>query len=389
VDTLTPTVLLEKETLQSWIDAGLVNAPLGSERVVILDVDHADAPNYSNGHIPGAQFWDCTQHVEKRLEGPAPAVNMVVTADRMNTLIQEHGIDENTTIVITSSLGGATYFPSRAYFLFRYYGWPKERLKVLNGYNGAFTADELTTDVPAVTPSTLTVQAVGDLQHDFRVSLPELMDAVRDGRGMAVDMRGDKTSTGSTAGVYGDVTGDYVVFEGRPVGGGYFDWTQFNVDFASGDYRFKSAADLRAALMSSGIDGSEMIYSYCRTGYIASTGFFVLDGILGWPVMTYDGSWSQWGKMSDDADKGGELPTGSPWALDNATYMEILNYNVENTLKVEPLNPDPALLGTSPGDSEVNQVESEDTSYQAEPSASDGGGASGPPTPVDSPAIGC
>lgn len=386
--TSTVGVLIAPSTLQSWMDAGLVNAAAG-EKVVILDVTNVDS--YADGHIPGAQLWNTAGQAVTRLEGPAEAVNMVIPPVAMNARIQALGIDENTTIVLTSSQS-ASYMPSRAYFTFRYYGWPKERLKVLNGYNGAWEKSKLVTEATDLADSILTVQQIGSLQTDLRASLPELMDGIRDGRGIPVDMRGSAVAAaGSTTGVFNydhDADGtasqvdgdkDYVVFEGTMKGGKYYPYADFQVNAANGDYRYKSAADIRNALAAIGLDGSELVYSMCRTAYIASTGFFVLDGILGWDVMVYDGSWSQWGSLSDNDDKGGQLAAGSPWAVDNATYMEVVNYNKDQVKKVEPLNPDAAALLLLPSDAAANQIEQADDDYQSEPPANSGA-APAPPS---------
>jgi len=373
--TVTADVLIDAATLDGWM--GLVNndADPATESVVILDVTSESA--YNEAHIPGAQLWNYVGQAIVRTEGPAPAVNMVLDGASMDARIQAAGIDENTTVVITSS-ASATYFPSRAYFLFRYWGFPKERIKVLNGYNRAWPQVELTSAVPTITPSTLSVADLDSgAQLDTRVALAELMDAVRDGRGVAVDMRGDKSAIGSTAGVYGDVAGDYVVFEGTPNGGTSFVWKNFNVDYDNGDFTFLDAADIETALNAVGVDGSEVVYSYCRTGYIASTGFFVLDAILDWPVMTYDGSWSQWGKMSDDATKGGELTDGA-WATDTTDYMSVINYNADRFKQVEPLNADADALLLAPAD--ANQVEDADYEYQITPAADSGSSDDSAPT---------
>lgn len=373
----TPTVLITQAELQTMIDAGLVNAATG-EKVVILDVT-SSADYVAKRHIPGAQLWNYVGQAIVRTEGPAPAVNMVLDGASMDARIQAAGIDENTTIVITSS-ATATYFPSRAYFLFRYWGFPKERIKVLNGYNGAWPQAELTVEAPTITSSTLSVADLDTgAQLDTRVSLAELMDAVRDGRGIAVDMRGDKSATKSTAGVFSDVADDYVVFEGTPKGGTSFSWKNFNVDYDGGDFTFVDAGDIAAALALAGVDGSEVAYSYCRTGYIASTGFFVLDAILDYPVMTYDGSWSQWGKMSTvTTDMGGELPAASAWATDSLTYMDVINYNEDHIKVVEPLNADADALLLAPAD--ANQVEDADYEYQTTPPADSGSSSDSAPT---------
>lgn len=393
VATATDSVLIEPATLQAWMNAGLVNASTGAERVIILDVTGAD--NYAAGHIPGAQLWNTAGQAVTRVEGPAEAVNMVIPPTTMNERIAALGIDEHTTIVLTSSQT-SSFQPNRAYFTFRYYGWPKSRLKVLNGYNFVWAKDALTktatTTVPA-NPPLLTVQQIGNLRTDLRASLPELMDGIRDGRGVPVDFRGSSVAkAGSTTGVFADDhdgkdgatqaggDADYVVFEGTMKGGKYYTYTNAQMDPANGDYRYKPVAIIEAELNAADVDGSKLTYSMCRTAMIASTGFFVLDALLDWPVMVYDGSWSQWGSLSADAGKGGQLPAASPWAVDNTTYMSVVNYNKTALKPVEPLNPDSAALLLTPNAAAANQIEKSDKEYQAVPPVNSGA-TSSPLTP--------
>jgi hypothetical protein len=60
---------------------------------------------------------------------------------------------------------------------------------------------------------------------------------------------------------------------------------------------------------------------------IASSAFFVLDGILGWPAELYDASWSQWGQLSADDTKGGQLRGDSPWRTDIPSRSGLIAYN--------------------------------------------------------------
>ncbi len=60
---------------------------------------------------------------------------------------------------------------------------------------------------------------------------------------------------------------------------------------------------------------------------IASSAFFVLDAILGWPVANYDGSWSQWGQMSANSANGGKLNPDSPFQTDVPSRSELVVYN--------------------------------------------------------------
>lgn len=386
----TQNVLIDVATLQGWIDQGLVNNDSRFEKVVILDA--TEAAKYGAGHIPGAQLWDVSEQVMDRVEGPVTSVNMVLDGASMDRMLQKHGIDDRTTVVITSSMADS-YYPGRTYFLFRYWGFPKERLKVLNGFNGAWTSagKAMVTDVPAATPSSFSVKQLAAFRPELRASLDEVITAVKGQSAVPVDMRGDKSAAASTPGVFSDVAGDFVVFEGRLKGGKAFVWKNFSVNYDGVDINgdtvadpkdltFKDAATIAAALNTAGVDGTRPIISYCRTGYIASAGFLVLDGILGWPVMTYDGSWSQWGSLSTAATgKGGQLAAGSKWATDTAELMEVINYNVDagRTAEATKVNAQAQALHPDPALPDANNIENDDAVYRQQSS----GGAPGATTP--------
>lgn len=133
---------------------------------------------------------------------------------------------------------------------------------------------------------------------------------------------------------------------------------------------------------------------------IASSAFFVLDGILGWPVANYDGSWSQWGQMSASSGNGGQLSPTSPWITD--TLSEIVTYNFANSKTVELLTLDGSTCsGTMSTDGTKtystptgstctltapnsfapsgNQIEEEDAKYISSGGGAGGGGGSGKP----------
>jgi len=370
--TQTDGVLIDADTLQGWMDAGLVNATEG-ERVVILDA--SSKGSYLEAHIPGARWLDvATENGMTRLDGVVQTKNMILTGEKMDALLANHGIDANTTVVITTS--AANYYPSRVYVNLRYWGFPKERIKVLDGYNAAYGM--LTSDSqPEAGANALTVMDLAGAQVDMRATLSEVMDAARDDRGIAIDFRGDKVAAGSTPGL--NEPGTNVVFEGRLNNGSFYG---FKGAFEA-DGTFKDAATIQAEMLANGIDTTAFTaaapaITYCTSGYVASTGFFIMDAILDLPAMIYDGSWSQWGMMSDNADKGGNLGTFSAWAVDSDTYMSIINYNKDELREnsIESLNPDVELLDLSTSDEAANQVEGADADYKAE---TDGGSA--PVTP--------
>ena len=132
--TATPTVIAG-DTVNGYVAAGKVNGD-GFDRVVILDV--TSYATYSAGHIPGAIFVNSAEISATRSEGVIYAVNMVLDGSAIDALIQRTGIDKNTTVIFTGPGTSKNDYMSvgRLYFNFRYWGFPKERLKVLNGLNG-------------------------------------------------------------------------------------------------------------------------------------------------------------------------------------------------------------------------------------------------------------
>ncbi len=323
----TPSPLISAAVLAGWVGNGAVNRT-GDDRVVVLDV--TSPTTYAAGHIPGAQLLNTATLYQNRQEGPAVDVNMVLDGAAMDALVRGAAIDDRTTIVFTtSSILNAT----RAYWTFRYWGFAKERLKLLDGLNTGWTAagHALVTDAPTITPSAYSVKSNAALRPEVRASLTGMMAVASGTVANAVILDARSTATtgsfagvpGSTAGVFAP-SGDFVVFEGRMKGARALAYTDL---YDAATLQFKAPDALTALFATVGIDSTKTTYVHCRTGVIASLPFFVLDAILGWPAANYDGSWSQWGQLSGDAANGGMLPADSPWRTDVAGLSELVAYN--------------------------------------------------------------
>ncbi len=382
----TPSPLISAAELAGWVADGAVNRA-GDDRVVVLDVTTSAA--YAAGHIPGAQLVTTAALYQNRQEGPAVDINMVPAGAAMDALVQAAAIDDHTTVVFTTS-GSSILNATRAYWTFRYWGFPKDKLKLLDGLNAGWTSagNALVTAAPSIVPSTYSVKSNAALRPEVRASLSEMMSVASGAVANAVILDARSPSTagsyagvpGSTAGVFAP-SGDYVVFEGHMKGAQAFPYTDL---YDAATFRFKAPDALTALFATVGIDATKTTYVHCRTGVIASLPFFVLDAILDWPAVNYDGSWSQWGQLSGDSANGGMLPADSPWRTDVAAYSEGIVYN-HATQPVELLALDGATCsgtlataGTTtyapsgctfvPPDSSVasgNQIEVEDAAYMA------------------------
>jgi 3-mercaptopyruvate sulfurtransferase SseA len=283
----------------------------------------------------------------------------------MDDLIQRTGIDANTVIVFTTSPGNFNMMNlGRAYFNFRYWGFPKERLRVLDGNTADHYAavDDLSTVTPAPVVS---AYSVCDLRQDtsvdeVRASFEEMFAVAGDDDPLTVIA--DARSADEYNGVIGKtrVAGStYVAFEGHAR-------TALHQEYVTliSDGRLLPELDLIAAMTAIGADASTTVYSYCRTSWRAAVNFLALDAVLGWPVKIYDGAWIQWGQMAtNDSTIDGSLDPSSPWRTDN-DLTESLSYNKG------PIDP----LGANSYAPHANLINTED----AGTAASGGGSGAGP-----------
>lgn len=294
VTTKTPTNLIEAATLMQWMDEGRVNStdPDTRDRVVVVEV--ATAANYAANHIPGSVLLNSsTELMMTRMDGLAPIGNETPDGPAMDAVIQKLGIDARTTIVFAVSTGQNYLNATRAYYNFRYWGFPKERLKVLQGGDAGWTAAgyTLTTDVPTVVPSEFSVRDLykGDFRNfGARIAMGQMIDFVdRINSGALSATAADGVAILDTRGGIDPVTGSYI-------NNALLDnYAEYYVAGASST--FKPTTDLVARLASFGITAEKsQTVIYCASGVRASSLYFILDGILGWPCQVYDGSSGQW-----------------------------------------------------------------------------------------------
>lgn len=407
-------VVIEPATLKAWMDEGLVNAADSFDgKVVIIDY----GSDTTSLRIPGAFKVATAELAATRLEGIAQTGTLVPTGAMMDTLLQKLGIDENTTVVFTSP-GANQYLSLRPYFIFRYWGFPIERLKVLNGGNNSWSADAtanswgaqyaLTEVQTTAAPSTYSVRNLGQLNDDLRMSIGEMITqvypAIQAGTMYHLDALGPDHATGVSKTMTTDLldTKKWVVFEGRIRGSGALG--QGSLFDSSKQYRFKSATAIRDLFTAAGWTGLPTTVA-CRAGVSCNTLYVALEAILGAPVYTYDGSWGQWGLYSNSNDGAGKNTNGAKipptltgerarWATDQytisgpfATPTTTPTYNLGFTKTVNSadyvlqltdiaaLAIDNAALNDTngPADPAANQVENADREYIATPPA--GGGS--------------
>lgn len=172
--------LLSPAKLKAWIDNGYVD-DLGN-KVVVLDTSFGGSArgDYDAGHIPGAYYVDfASELVKTRSDGPVSTALMVADGPQFDAHIQKYGIDGDTTVVFT---GHHIYWTTRAYWTYRYWGFPRDRLYVLDGKattaNSVWAAAGYALETAEPTPptaSTFSVRSLAGNQDKMRASLQEFL----------------------------------------------------------------------------------------------------------------------------------------------------------------------------------------------------------------------
>ncbi len=307
-------VLVEPSELKSWLDNGYPGDIYGNNKIVVLFVGTQD--QYDAGHIPGSQLVTYSDIKANRSDGVSMTIDMVATKDQMDAVIQRTGIDGGTLIVITGPSGNFSFMnTSRAYYNFRYWGFPRSKLRVLNGFVDTTWADagyplEFET-AAAPEASTYSVCYLKQDPDRFRAPFGDMITVAADNdpSTIVVDTRSNEEYRGDNFKTPGSESGKYVAFEGHIRGAKWLEYT----NLLDSDGKLLSDTELKTVFDAIGINKNTTAYPYCRTSWRAAIAFLALDGVLNYPVKLYDGAWIEWGQMTAQY---GALASDSSWVTD-------------------------------------------------------------------------
>ncbi|MDD2898722.1 MAG: selenite/tellurite reduction operon rhodanese-like protein ExtH [Desulfuromonadaceae bacterium] len=399
--------IIDAATLKGWIDEGKLNAPAGSlDRVALVSV--TTLKNYSTAskkHIPGAALFDSSSELyATREEGLGPVGSMVPSGAQIDAVIKKLGIDANTTIVLTipkASTDSEHYPQSRAYFTFRYWGFDRNRVKILNGGDDAWdiaaaadtTYGPLTKSAPVITPSTYSVaKNKAGLKDVLRYSVTELIARVD-----ALIADSTQLNSWQMIEARGATTTPYITnaFRTKDPTGGTAHAMMFLGDRVNGESTrnrlYPSKADLVTRMATLPLlNGAENAFlspdkktiAMCGSAISASPSFVLFDAVLAVPegqIMLYDGSSSQWNGYSN-ARIAAANPTATTAQIEAWAFDTRIQGTLPTTGSLATLLSGYALNAPSSG--LMNQIETADKAYMAPAAAtgtttSTGGSAGG------------
>jgi len=268
------------------VSADWLEARLDDPNLTILDAswylpamgrDHKK--DYEQAHIPGALFFDHDVIVDPHSTLP----HTLPSPSDFSCHASKMGIDANSTIVVYDGVG---YFSApRAWWMFRIMG--ARTVYVLNGgLQGWQNEGKPVTAKP--TPTPLGKVFTADFNPQAVVTCDEMRTIVAQISAQIIDARGKPRFSGQEK-------------EARPgVRSGHMPGA-YNIPYstlAENGY-FKSAAAIRTIFSDAGICLKKPIVTSCGSGVTAAILVLALQGLGVHHVRLYDGSWAEWGSLSN------------------------------------------------------------------------------------------
>ena len=264
------------------VSAAWVNEHLGDEDLRIVHV----APNrrvYNRRHLPGAIRSDL--HAELALRGTAPETGdaerewLVPTREQVLNVLRKWRVGTGDRLVLYDDVG-LNRQAIRGYWLLRMYGFPRDRIHIMDGGIEAWrrAGFETTAEVPEpdLADGRRPPVELGERDESFLATYEEVLDWSReasnpDGPTRILDVR---------------TAGEFVGTDLRARRGGHIPGARQRcfVDLLTDEGTFRPVDEMLTLIRASGVELDEVRATYCQGGVRAALVWFVLRELAG-----YDG----------------------------------------------------------------------------------------------------
>jgi thiosulfate/3-mercaptopyruvate sulfurtransferase len=262
------------------VDSEWARAHLDDPDVRFVEVD-VDTTSFEQSHIPGAVGWNWTSQLADGIRRD------IATREEFSKLLQESGIDKDTTIVVYGD--NNNWFAAWAYWQLKLFG--HEDVRILNGGRKFWLDNGLpvTTDVASYKKTSYELPEPDFALRAFR---DDILPRIGDSKLSLVDVRSPAEFNGEILAPPG--LSETAQRAGHIPGAASIPWAQTVRE----DGTFKGREELAALYEGKGVTPDKDVIAYCRIGERSSHSWFVLHELLGYNrVRNYDGSWTEWGSM--------------------------------------------------------------------------------------------
>jgi thiosulfate/3-mercaptopyruvate sulfurtransferase len=235
---------------------------------------------FDKEHIPGARYisiWDILVEDEQGLRQEFPGEQI------LEQVFRSWGLNNNSKIIICYQDWDAIRWAARLFVTLDYAGLGNQ-VAMLNGGLKAWKDEgrAVTQSVADFKEGNVDIQT----RDEVRISKEEVVAMLHQEGVVIVDAR-------STERYYGTSADDDPVRAGHIEGAVNIPNADLTLDDSPN--MFKTRSDLRKLFGEQGISPESLVITYCGTGILASTDYFVAR-LLGYRVRFYDGSFQEWSR---------------------------------------------------------------------------------------------
>jgi thiosulfate/3-mercaptopyruvate sulfurtransferase len=294
-----PETLIQPEELKALLDRRTPN-------LRIIDVRHK--AKYYLGHIPGAlEVW------RPDLENKNNRGRLATQA-QMEALLGRLGVGGQDTLI----LYGDHYDHTRLWLVLAYYGFPLERMRLLDGGLEAWKAKGYPTQFTAPRVSRSRYKLPGpSLTPTLVATLEEVKKALNDPQKVILDVRSQKQYLGQES-------KEGATRHGHIPGALWLNWQENLVPAGPFKGYLKSEADLKQIYGALGATPDKDIYLYSHNGLPATLSLVSLY-LAGYPLEKlhlYLGSWIEWSRSQEAVEMGPEAAHVGRQSPDKAIPMK-------------------------------------------------------------------
>lgn len=254
----------------------------------------ADRTVYDQRHLPGAVYGDL--HRELAAAGRAAETGevdrewLVPGRESVEGALKRWGVGPGDRVVLYDDVGQNRH-AIRGYWLLRYYGWPRERVHVLDGGLEAWERAAGPETNAAASPRPADPVHLSEPDPALIASCDQVVEWSREtkqgGPIRILDVRTPEEYRGE----------DVRSRRGGHVPGAVnlpFD------RFLKPDNTFRPPEEIRSLVEQvTGGDPSTLRAAHCQGGVRSALAWFALHELAGLDVRNYAGSWEEWGNRSD------------------------------------------------------------------------------------------
>jgi thiosulfate/3-mercaptopyruvate sulfurtransferase len=255
-----------------------------------------DREIYDRTHLPGAVYVDL--HVDLAKPGSRPETGdvrrqyLVPTREEVSESLSAWGVALGARLVFYDDVGQNRQ-AIRGYWLMRLYGFPPDRVHVLDGGLQFWQSQGLPTTAQTFAPARA-----------------EPTEPLRDRDDSLVATADQVLAWSREAGAEGGPTrlldvrlvDEFLGTDVRAARGGRIPGAKHRVftDFLAPDGRLRNGAEALTILRGTGVEPEDLRATYCQGGVRASLVWFVLHELAGLSeVRSYAESWEEWGNRPD------------------------------------------------------------------------------------------